>query len=243
MIYAIGDVHGRADLLLPLLGAIERHAKSRGHHYRIVFLGDIIDRGPDSKAALDTVCSTLESISGSSLILGNHEEMLLKIIDSDGADRDIRYRHWLRNGGLASLYSYGFLGYEDADLFADEFADKFRDHLEVMRNSQNLITYGKYVLVHAGLRPGVPLVAQSGQDLRWIRSEFLDHDEPFEKFVIHGHTPVATADLRLHRLNIDTGAAVSGHLTAVAISPDGLQTLTTVEKGISISDMMPAGPP
>jgi len=230
--YAIGDIHGRADLLIEMVQRIDSHAA--GENYEIIFLGDLIDRGPESRKAMEVVLDVLKEVPGSKLILGNHEELFLTALAAKGDDRLKRLQHWSgpKVGGLATLASYGFQPDDSVDCIVELMESQFARHLAAMRNAENMVIRGDCVFVHAGILPGIPLGDQNERDLRWIRDEFLDCREPHEKFVVHGHTPTEDGkpDRRPNRLNIDTGAYVSGILTAVAVPPEGgdLEILTTV---------------
>ncbi|WP_378942674.1 metallophosphoesterase [Mesorhizobium sp. ANAO-SY3R2] len=219
LVFAIGDVHGRADLLESLLEAISEYARHNSRSYRVVFLGDIIDRGPNSRKAMELVCKTLKQFDESRLILGNHDEFLLRVLNPQQEHRDRVLAHWRKQGGEQTLYSYGFLGYEKADLIAEELQDRFPEHIAALRVAEDIVIEGEYAFVHAGVRPGLPLSAQSGKDLRWIREGFLEHDGPFEKIIIHGHTVTKShrPEVYPNRIAIDTGAYATGFLTAAVI--------------------------
>lgn len=221
--FAIGDVHGRADLLKPLLERISKKAESSGFEYRVVFLGDIIDRGPDSRKAMDLVAQTLDTVPGSRLILGNHDSYPLRIIDEvDPPRKQALLLHWItRMGGAATLSSYGFN-------FAEVSLDVVREaidpvHIAIFRAAQHYVEMEDYILVHAGLEPGVPLQSQDPYQLMWIREPFLHHAGSFEKVVVHGHTPIDTAWVQQfpNRIAVDTGAYKSDILSALHIPNSG----------------------
>lgn len=220
--YAIGDVHGRADLLERMLDQIQTDADQRTVEYRIIFLGDIIDRGPDSRKAMDLVHATLNASPDSRLILGNHEEFFLRVLDcSQESERVLD--HWLRKGGHETLASYGLLDCNDVTHLAEEFNKRFPHHVAMMRQAENLIIDGNYAFVHAGVRPNVPLKEQQEKDLRWIRDEFLNHMDAHEKIVVHGHTVTASHRPEVHsnRIALDTGAYQSGILASAIVDPVG----------------------
>ncbi len=205
MIYAIGDIHGRSDLLAFLLTEIESHAA--GRPARIIFLGDYIDRGPDSAGVVRMVRELASARAGLvHCLMGNHEQMLLLALE-DSAARAC----WLDNGGTTTLES--FKAADAADLPAD-----------VIRWFRRLPTFhedAKRYFVHAGLDPASPLNDQTDADRLWIREPFISADHDFGKHVVHGHTPVRSIvgaapmpDEREHRTNIDTGAVFGGALTA-----------------------------
>jgi serine/threonine protein phosphatase 1 len=204
--YAIGDIHGCYDAMVALLDKIERHADGRDH--RLVFLGDYIDRGPDSAAVLRTL-QGLESASPGSVVclMGNHEALLLMALLKPEA-----MPLWLRNGGLSTLASFGTRSPIGIDP-------------EILAWINRLPTFhydARRYYVHAGLRPGRPLPDQSDEDRIWIRDVFLDGDHDFGKHVVHGHTPLRNGlpEVRRHRTNLDTGAVYGGALTAGVFTED-----------------------
>ncbi|GAB4356603.1 MAG: metallophosphoesterase [Oricola sp.] len=222
-LYAIGDVHGRRDLLEPLLAAVDADAASCGTVARTVFLGDVIDRGPESRQALDLVVDTLRDRPGSALILGNHEEFLLRFI-GDAGNRETIARTWFANGGLATLASYGFDERDRIDTIANGFLRDFPDHVEALNGAEWMVTAGRYCLVHGGVDPALPLDGQDPATTRWIRDAFLDYAGPLEKVVVHGHTPTESCLPELHgnRIAVDTGAVFSGRLTCAVLDADGV---------------------
>jgi len=221
-IYAVGDIHGRYDLLEPLLAAIHADAASGGVSARIVFLGDVIDRGPESRQALALVIETIRDCPGSALILGNHEEFLLRFL-GDTVTREKIARNWFANGGLATLASYGFDERDRIDTIANRFLRDFSAHVEALNRADWMVTAGRYCFVHGGIDPALPLARQDPETTRWIRGRFLDHRGPLEKIVVHGHTPTDSLlpELHANRIAIDTGAVYSGHLTCAVLDEDG----------------------
>ncbi|MEO7680382.1 MAG: metallophosphoesterase family protein [Sphingomonas sp.] len=217
--YAIGDVHGRYDLLVTLLGRIEADSRERpcAREY-IVFLGDLIDRGPDSRGVLDYLLRARQFMPNPIFLAGNHEEMLLRVLRHD-ADQIV---NWLNFGGHECVESYGL----DASLLAtmspERAQEKIRgaipqEHIDFIAGFADSFRLGDYLFVHAGIRPGVPLEDQTVQDLHWIREDFLSSPARFPYMVVHGHTISATPDERNNRIGIDTGAYNSGKLTALCI--------------------------
>jgi serine/threonine protein phosphatase 1 len=198
--YAIGDIHGRQDLLLLLLDRIRDHAGSR--LYKLVFLGDYIDRGPESAAVIETVL-TLQDASPERVVclMGNHESMLLNAVN----DPTVAF-WWLRNGGDATLASFGVRAPFSMPIHVLEWLNS----LPVVFEDET------HYYVHAGLRPGRRFQDQSDEDRLWIREPFLDTDWDFGKHVVHGHTPVLTdgPETNPFRTNLDTGAVFRGVLTA-----------------------------
>ncbi|RVK38547.1 metallophosphoesterase [Sinorhizobium meliloti] len=222
--YAIGDVHGRADLLGELLSFVARENQAGLDDSRVVFLGDIIDRGPHSRQAMDLVVEELARRPVSSMILGNHEEFLLLFLDRPDK-RDIVFEHWVSNGGLAAAASYGLdvnRPYPDVREAHDnlvELLNRHPTHIAVMRSAATFVRAGEYILVHAGLRPGIAIELQTEKDLRTIRAPFLESDFRFEQIVVHGHTVTSSRSPEVHanRIAIDTGADRFGVLTALVL--------------------------
>lgn len=216
-IYAITDIHGCAHLLQPMLRVIDFDvARSRPRYAIEVFMGDYIDRGPDTRATLDIMVE--RSRRGNVVFLkGNHEAFLVRVFEDPSLFED-----WIAVGGTQTLTSYGLA---PPDLTRDEPASILRDliramppeHLEFLDNLRLSFTCGDFFFVHAGVRPGVPLAEQSERDLLWIREEFLRSDEQFDKYIVHGHTPVRSAEFLANRVNIDTGAYATGNLTLMSI--------------------------
>lgn len=227
-IYAIGDVHGRADLLGRMMGLIaEDLTRAPAADTLTVFLGDYVDRGSGSRAVLETLCGGAFPTSAVT-IRGNHEIMLLNFL-ADPSTGEV----WIRNGGLETLHSYGLdvrplrsgQGYYEA-------ADTFRDtlpatHLEFLMGTVPHHAAGDFFFCHAGARPGVPLEQQTEEDLAWIREPFLTSDFNFGKMIVHGHTPAEHPEIRPNRINIDTGAYISGRLTCLVLEEDRRRFLQT----------------
>jgi diadenosine tetraphosphatase ApaH/serine/threonine PP2A family protein phosphatase len=225
-IYAIGDVHGRADLLLPLLKRIDADVAARPAPAVIeVLLGDYVDRGPQSREVLDILISRRRKCRMVCL-KGNHETYVTEFLRDPGMLEEWRYF-----GGLETLVSYGMAPSINPDeqarrdlaaAFASALPETHRSFLASLRGS---FTCGDYFFVHAGVRPGVPLSRQSEQDLLLIREEFLLHEEEFGKIIVHGHTPVIEPDVRPNRINIDTGAYATGVLTGLVLQGEAVSFL------------------
>ena len=216
-IYAIGDIHGRADLLERLHAVVQKDADGAPEARRLaVYLGDYVDRGDDSKGVLEMVADGLGPDFESVHLKGNHEDFLLRFLDDPG-EAGI----WLWNGGKATLRSYeidpDLCGSPDAlrDRFAEALPVAHRVFLESLRLS---FTNGDYFFVHAGVRPGVALEKQDSDDLMWIREEFLDSAEDFGKTIVYGHTPHDAVTFGNNRIGIDTNAWVSGRLTCLVLT-------------------------
>ena len=222
LVYAVGDVHGRLDVLGPLLHDIAKDAVAAETPERplLVFLGDYVDRGPESKGVVDLILQmqTWPKFEVRAL-KGNHEEALLQFLDDPSFGQT-----WAEHGGAATLASYGVqppATRTDADAWArarDAFAEALPPvHKAFYENLELMITAGDYAFVHAGVRPGVPLDQQSERDLLWIRQEFLAERGRFEKVIVHGHTPMESPQLTPSRVGVDTGAYATGVLTAVRL--------------------------
>lgn len=223
LLYAVGDVHGRADLLEKLIEAIIKDADTFGSEPTFIFLGDIIDRGPDSRQAMDLVLSAISDYPGSSLILGNHDAMLSAFMN--GLYMDNLAINWLFTmGGMATIESYLPDRPRKLDDIQDALVDHFGHHQELLNGAVDKVVNDNLCFVHAGIRPGVPLDEQEPRDLKWIREDFLNHESPFERFVVHGHTPTESSfpDVLRNRVCLDTGAYYSGRLTAARFQDDQL---------------------
>ena len=227
-VYAIGDVHGRADLLEQIFAGIDADLRSRPIGVTIeIFLGDYIDRGPASSKVLDRLIVRHHS-RPTFCLKGNHESYILEFL-KDPAILD----EWSRYGGLETLLSYGLtpslkVGPNERATLANALKralpEKHRHFLSSLRRT---FTCGDFFFTHAGVRPGIPLEQQSEEDLLWIREDFLLHEEKFEKVIVHGHTPVINLDIRPNRINIDTGAFATGRLTCLVLEGQTLAIIQT----------------
>jgi len=217
-IYAIGDIHGRLDLLNQLLERIDADDNARGPtRTELIFLGDLVDRGPESRGVVERLMM-LGKTGAVRFLMGNHEEVFLRALGGD--DRALRFL--IRIGGRETLFSYGITPDDYRSLDYDELMAAARAkvpeaHLDFLAGFESWIELGDYLFVHAGLRPGVELDQQQRSDLCWIREEFLVHQGSFGKMVIHGHSITEAVDERPNRIGIDTGAFASGHLTAIGL--------------------------
>ncbi|MBN9600163.1 MAG: serine/threonine protein phosphatase [Afipia sp.] len=217
-VYAVGDIHGRADLLAPVLLQIEIDIAL--HPVRrplVVFLGDYIDRGPDSKEVLDLLIAAGHAAE-TVFLKGNHETFLLDFLK----DPTLLER-WRQFGGLETLVSYGLQppihpSLDDRIALARTLAGALPpSHRRFLEDLKTTFVCGDFLFVHAGLRPLVPIEQQAEEDLLWIRDDFLHWDKAFDKVVVHGHTPVLEPDIRFNRINIDTGAFATGRLSCLTI--------------------------
>jgi serine/threonine protein phosphatase 1 len=218
-LFAVGDIHGCVDELERLLDALPLRADDT-----VVFVGDYIDRGPDSRGAIETVLAWRAATPAQVVCLrGNHEDMALGFLGRDGHWGE----SWLRNGGSAALRSYGI----DTELPAAEIAARFPpEHLAFLDSLQTSFRWREsHLAVHAGIRPGVPFEQQSVEDLLWIREEFLNHPHDLGLTVLFGHTPYRGVVVDLpYKIGIDTGCVYGGALSCVSL-PDG--TVHSVKRG------------
>jgi serine/threonine protein phosphatase 1 len=229
--YAVGDVHGRADLFAALVDAIEADDAARGEaNTTVVLLGDLVDRGPDS-ARVIALARDWQAKRRVRILMGNHEEMFLEALESEEV-----LRQFLRYGGRETLLSYpidpeaytraGLAETQALALAAVPAAD-----LAFIATFEDQVRLGDYLFVHAGIRPGVALEDQRPSDLRWIRETFLSHAGSFGPVVVHGHTIYAETEVRANRIGIDTGAYASGRLTALGLEGTARWTIEAREEG------------
>lgn len=218
-VYAVGDIHGRADLLLELLELIGQDDARRGHRpFHLVLLGDLIDRGPRSAHVIDQAMVLARSGIDVRFLKGNHEEVFIRAARGDA--RAVPF--FMRIGGGDTLTSYGLAPADQTTMDAVQLSDWMvrhvpRAHVDFVEDFEDQIEFHDYLFVHAGIKPHVSLENQTPTDLRWIRAEFLEHQAPFPRMVIHGHTITDEVDERPNRIGIDTGAYHSGRLTAIGL--------------------------
>lgn len=230
-VYAVGDIHGRADLFAALIDAIDADDRRRNGAQTqagttlvpadttIVLLGDLVDRGPDSATVL-ALAQDWQRARRVRILCGNHEEMLLESL----ANLDT-LRVYLRHGGCETALSFGI----DPDIYAAATFEQLQAlmvsripgaMIEFMRSFEDQILIGDYLFVHAGIRPGVPRETQQRADLLWIREPFLSHNGNLGAVVVHGHTISEQPTFCEHRIGIDTGAYATGILTAIGLEGD-----------------------
>jgi serine/threonine protein phosphatase 1 len=234
LVWTIGDIHGRLDLLRPLLGGVlEDFSRSSSTRKLLIFLGDYVDRGPDSKGVIDLLCRLADAGEVESLFLrGNHEDRMAAFLEDPGIGPT-----WCDYGGREALRSYGVTAPADRDdtdgwaaasaSFNAALSDRQRAFLQDLRAS---VSVGDYFFAHAGARPGVALEQQSAYDMMWIRQSFLDDPRAFDKIIVHGHTPTDDIQADHRRIGLDTGAYATGVLSAVrleGVERDILQTAVT----------------
>ena len=229
-VYAVGDIHGRADLLKRMHEMVLDDARDASAPRKvIVYLGDYVDRGRDSRGVVEILLD--EPLSGFDGVhlRGNHDDWLMEFLAGTGSDTG-----WLLNGGYTTLQSYGVTLPESA-VTAKDLEDGRRDlrdrlpdrHLEFFRALALTHVEGDYLFVHAGIRPGVPLEDQDPYDLIWIREEFLGSELDHGKIVVHGHTPSHNVELRQNRIGIDTGAFATSRLSCLVLEGDERRFLQT----------------
>lgn len=219
LVYAIGDIHGRDDLFATLLDEIDADRTDRPHRYCVlVLLGDLVDRGPASDKVVERAIGLGGRFDRIHHLIGNHEECMLAALT--GNVRALRY--FIRIGGDATVRSYvrDDAAY-DAMTF-EELASFFpktvpQSHVDFLGCGEDMVEYGDYLFVHAGVRPGIALNRQRTNDLRWIREEFLNNEGEYGRMVVHGHTISEEVESRANRIGIDTGAYATGKLTAIGL--------------------------
>lgn len=237
VVWAVGDVHGRLDLLKPLVEAIMTDAAASAAERKVViFLGDYIDRGPDSRG----VVRYLAGVSANTdiewrFLMGNHEKTLLNFLD----DPSVGPR-WCDYGGQATIRSYGLripdLKHKPevwAHLAADLRHKLSEREMRFFEEQELSITVGDYFFAHAGARPGQSLDQQSAEDLIWIRGSFLDSEAEFDQIIVHGHTPSAEVHVDHRRVGIDTRAYESGVLTALRLEGRAREIFQAVGPGLT----------
>jgi len=230
-VYAIGDVHGRADLLGRLLVQIRHDAAAADPDTAatLIFLGDYVDRGFQSREVIDLLlsdaCGALETV----FLRGNHELAMLEFLNDPSTGP-----RWATYGGAETLVSYGVQPLSPGDppeswvRACEELARALPEaHRRFLDSLPVSVRLGDYLFVHAGVRPGVPLDHQSEDDLLWIRDDFINDRTVFEAVIVHGHTPVNVPYRDARRIGVDTGAYMSGRLTAVRIEGDQVDFLST----------------
>ncbi len=230
-VYSIGDIHGRLDLLRKMHEMIEEDAAGYEGSLILVYLGDYIDRGDESKQVIDTLIESAPTGFDSVFLLGNHEQAMLDFL---------KHPHiaapWLYFGGRQTLASYGI--YVPAEVPVDEFeglCNQFSDilpdlHLTFLNGCRLYHIEGDYCFVHAGIRPGIPIKRQRKDDLLWIRGEFINSREMHSHVVVHGHSINPKVEMHFNRIGIDTGAFNTGVLTCLVLENDQHRLIQTGRK-------------
>ncbi|WP_051948777.1 metallophosphoesterase family protein [Methylosinus sp. PW1] len=224
-IYAVGDIHGRADLLDTLARRIEAELDTAPAETLTIFLGDYVDRGLQSSTVVEWL-SRRDFPTSFIALRGNHEEIFLRFLEDESV-----LEGWRKFGGVETLHSYGVdvssvmrgRNYEEA---RRALTARLPDHhLQFMLETPLTASFGDYFFCHAGVKPGVPLAQQKAEDLLWIREEFLSFEGGWGKVIVHGHTPVSEPDIQPNRINVDTGAFATSVLTAVVLEGDSRRML------------------
>ena len=227
-LYAVGDIHGSVDLLDELHEQIRNDASGFEGSKRIIYLGDYVDRGTQSREVIGRLMEGPLPGFECVCLRGNHEQTLL-----DFLDHPEQAAGWLNYGGLATLLSYGvrlerapFEG--DLPMIAEQLAERLPDsHRQFLAQLPLHHQEGNYLFVHAGIRPAIALERQHPDDLMWIRDDFIGHPGPHDFIVVHGHSITDKAQLLPHRIGIDTGACVSGVLTCLVLEGNEQRLIQT----------------
>ena len=231
-LYAVGDIHGRLDLLDRLLDKIGEDAAAANKRNSIIFLGDYIDRGPDSKGVIDRLIALDLPGWEKHFLRGNHDQTVLDFLEQPEF-----YSAWRGFGAADTLLSYGVHPprFDKEEAFAEarrDFANKLpAAHRNFLDGLKYLHIAGDYVFVHAGIRPGIALSRQVPDDLLWIRDDFLLSELRHEKIVVHGHTPSDQPVRRINRIGVDTGAYATGCLSAAVLDGQDCGFLSVNDAG------------
>ncbi len=232
--YAIGDVHGCLDLLLAIEREIIADASSLPDFAKvIVLIGDVIDRGPSSADVIDHLIDPPPAGFSRIVLAGNHEEAMLSFLADPTPDA-----LWLAVGGIETLRSYGVkvdrapLGRREARRLAMAATAAIpEEHLEFLRALPVAVVWGRFLFVHAGLRPGIPFDRQSDRDLQEVRGVFTESAADHGYLVVHGHTPNAAATLHANRVALDVASYATGRIAAARIGEGRIEFLTATAGG------------
>ena len=228
--YAVGDIHGRLDLLDIMLAQVERDlADDPPRRALLLFLGDIIDRGPASCQVIERLRTYRHSNLRTVFLMGNHEEVLLRLLAGERGILD----SWLKFGGAECLESYGIdptsiRSMQEGEALAAIKEAVPESHRDFIAGFADTLRFGDYLFVHAGIRPAIDVSMQSQADLRWIRQPFLDDERDHGFVVVHGHTISEEVVERPNRIGIDTGAYRTGILTALVLEGEERRVLTAM---------------
>lgn len=231
--FMIGDVHGCFDKLRDLLSKIEAeclaHPDCDAH---IIFLGDLMDRGPNSREVIEFLSNFNPDYASVDFIMGNHEEVMLTVLDGD----EEAMISWFQFGGKDCARSYGVsdLGaalYDPGRVLDDIQRAVPFEHIDFLRSFKDYRFFGDFLCVHAGIKPGVDMKAQAPADMRWIRKRFLDYKKRHPYMIVHGHSVVETAEVLSNRIPVDTGACHGGPLTALVVKDSELSFLRSAFEG------------
>ncbi len=240
-VFAIGDVHGCNALLIDLLAQIDADDAARGRaKTTVIFLGDLMDRGPDSAGVINTAMAYRDASETADsktvrFLMGNHEDMFLDSVSGDAK----ALRYFIKYGGRETILSYGLTedvyNALDIEALATEMLTLVpRDHADFVRDFEDCIIIGDYAFVHAGIRPGVAIEAQKPKDMRWIRENFLESSAVHEKMIVFGHTIFDDVDMPGNRIGVDTGAYRTGVLSAIGLQ--GSDSWILQAKGVANPD-------
>lgn len=217
-VYAVGDIHGRLDLLDDILERISEDRRSFHGQCEIIFLGDYINRGPASAQVLDRLCSISTRSPRHRFLMGNHEEIFLRVLNQEND----MLKLFIRMGGRQTVLSYGVsedryrtASYDDIEMLLQDCVPD--EHRIFLKNLENQVVVGDYLFVHAGVDVNKGIHEQDPKVTRWIRNEFTHSEQQCEKTIVYGHTVYEEVDQRGCRIGIDTGAYASGKLTAIAL--------------------------
>jgi serine/threonine protein phosphatase 1 len=225
--YAIGDVHGCFDLMMRLLGQIEEDVSKRSEKSTfIVFLGDLIDRGAHSRHVVEHLIAAAPDFARIIFIKGNHEDSLVRGLTGEPN----LLKPWLEHGGYACAASYGVpqhvLAGQTDEIIEHTLVSAIPSaHVRFLDSFVDSVVFGDYLMVHAGVRPGIELDAQRPRDMRWIRQEFLESREDFGKRVVHGHSVTEEVDFRANRIGVDTGAYLGNALSCIRIENEEVEVI------------------
>lgn len=235
-VFAVGDIHGRSDLLLSIHGEIAARARTLPAATRkvVVYLGDYVDHGPDSAGVIDLLVAAPLAGFKSVFLMGNHEMNFFRFLRGERG-YEVQTADWLyRQGGLATLRSYGVdIKHPSPDTIPDMRIQTLRriptDHLQFLEKLALNHCIGDYYFVHAGVDPARPLNDQRPSDMVGIGAPFLNSAQHHDKIIVHGHTPSVTPDIRHNRIGLDTAAHDTGCLSAVMLLRDKIQVFQTTD--------------
>ena len=236
-IYAIGDVHGQYDMLLDALTRIEADG---GTASRVVVLGDLVDRGPDSRAVIETLVSGLSQGRDWIVLMGNHDRLFLDFLEAGQVENDHIWpkkvrasgKGWLHEimGGPGTLASYGIDTAQPLEKVIKETRSAVpQTHLDFLRARPLYHQQDHLLFVHAGIHPNLPLEWQDEEQFLWIRDPFLSHEQPFPWLVVHGHSAIEVPRHYGNRINLDSGAGWGRPLTAAVI--EGAKAWVLTDRG------------
>lgn len=228
-VYAVGDIHGCLAETQALMQRIKTDNDYRDSAETfVIFLGDLVDRGPDSRGVIEHLMAFPYRFAKPLFIMGNHEEMMVRALMGEPN----LLPEWLKYGGFACAESYGVPRTQllDQEPSVIEYTLRSaipRKHVDFLGGFLDYVHFGDFLFTHAGIRPGVPLEKQNSRDLKWIRDPFLHHSGDLGVTVVHGHTISDQVEVRSNRIGIDTGAYKTGVLSAVCIDGSDVSLMNT----------------